>query len=264
MNLFLFSYDERSRGSKEISKGLNARRIRHAGSTFQGSKDKTVIIWGGTDIPDEVKKCTLVNRPEKIKTVVNKRGFFEKMKASENGPRIPPFTVTLKEAFEWARQGHQVVARTKLEAKSGAGIVFLDSSEDIGDWVSAPLYTQYIKKAEEYRIHIAFGEVIDAQKKVLRKVHPETGEPIDPKTVDFRVRNLANGFIFAKQNLDIPEDVLTQAKRAMKCSDLDFGGVDVIFNKTQNKAYVLEINSAPGLEGSTIDSYVEAFKRNLK
>lgn len=260
--IYLYSYDERSLGSKEISRGLKASRIRHHGSTFQGSPDKTVIIWGAREIPEEVAKCGLVNKPEALKRVINKRDFFKLMSESD-GARIPPFTTDPKEAVEWAKKGLSVVARTKLESKSGAGIVFLDDSDTLSDWLKAPLYTQYIKKAEEYRIHIAFGHVIDIQRKILRKTHPDTGEPIDPKTVDFRVRNLANGFIFAKQNLDVPSDVIYQAEKAMKKVKLDFGGVDVIFNKSQNKAYVLEINSAPGLEGSTVDSYVSAFKANL-
>lgn len=262
MTVFLFSYDERSLGSKELSRGLGCSRIRHTNSTFKGAPKHTVIIWGARTIPEEVAKCTLINRPELLERVVNKRDFFEMMNAPD-GARIPPFTTDSKEAFSWIKEGVVVVARTKLAAKSGAGIVFLDSSTDVDEWVKAPLYTQYVKKAEEYRIHIAFGEVIDQQRKILRKVHPDTGEPIDPKTVDFRIRNLANGFIFAKQGLSVPDDVFKQAKKAMVKSGLDFGAVDVIYNKSQNKAYVLEINSAPGLENSTVENYVKAFKARL-
>lgn len=261
MNLFLFSYDERSLGSKAISVGLGARRIRHSGSTFQGGPGKTVIIWGAREAPPEVMKCSLVNHPSLLQNIINKRDFFDLM--SKDGPRIPEFTSSTKTAIEWAKSGVQVVARTKLESKSGAGIVFLDSADNLSNWTNAPLYTKYVKKAEEYRIHIIFGEIIDIQKKVLRKTHPDTGEPIDPKSVDFRVRNLVNGFIFARQNVNPPADVLTQAKKAMQKSKLDFGAVDVIYNKTQDKAYVLEINSAPGLEGATIENYVAAFKRKF-
>jgi D-alanine-D-alanine ligase-like ATP-grasp enzyme len=44
---------------------------------------------------------------------------------------------------------------------------------------------------------------------------------------------------------------------------LDFGAVDVIYNRAQDKAYVLEVNTAPGLEGSTLDNYVEAIQKVL-
>ena len=42
---------------------------------------------------------------------------------------------------------------------------------------------------------------------------------------------------------------------------LDFGAVDVIWNEHESKAYVLEINTAPGLEGSTVEDYKEFFNR---
>jgi glutathione synthase/RimK-type ligase-like ATP-grasp enzyme len=49
----------------------------------------------------------------------------------------------------------------------------------------------------------------------------------------------------------------------MLASGLDFGAVDVIWNERQQRAYVLEINSAPGLEGTTIDDYVRYFGRQI-
>jgi len=39
---------------------------------------------------------------------------------------------------------------------------------------------------------------------------------------------------------------------------LDFGAVDIIYNEHEDKYYVLEVNSAPGLEGTTLEKYVEA------
>jgi len=40
---------------------------------------------------------------------------------------------------------------------------------------------------------------------------------------------------------------------------LDFGAVDIVYNENDNKAYVLEINTAPGLSGTTLEKYVEVF-----
>ena len=40
--------------------------------------------------------------------------------------------------------------------------------------------------------------------------------------------------------------------------------LDILYNQKYQKAYILEVNTAPGLEGdSTLVSYVEGFKRYL-
>jgi D-alanine-D-alanine ligase-like ATP-grasp enzyme len=44
---------------------------------------------------------------------------------------------------------------------------------------------------------------------------------------------------------------------------LDFGAVDVIWNAQKEKPYVLEINTAPGLEGQTIADYAAFFSGDL-
>ena len=84
-------------------------------------------------------------------------------------------------------------------------------------------------------------------------------EHADP---NWRIRNLANGFIYAREDVRPPECVTSVARRALDCIDLDFGAVDVIYNARQNRAYVLEVNTAPGVTGTTVDRYVDYF-RNL-
>jgi D-alanine-D-alanine ligase-like ATP-grasp enzyme len=76
------------------------------------------------------------------------------------------------------------------------------------------------------------------------------------------VRNHDNGFIFVRNDVKAPSSVEEQAVRAIKALGLDFGAVDIIWNDKQQKAYVLEVNTAPGLEGSTVDDYARGF-RNL-
>jgi D-alanine-D-alanine ligase-like ATP-grasp enzyme len=76
--------------------------------------------------------------------------------------------------------------------------------------------------------------------------------------VDWKVRNHAGGFIYSHQNIEVPHDVIEQALFAYYETGLDFGAVDVIWNEREGKAYVLEINTAPGLEGTTLTKYKEA------
>jgi glutathione synthase/RimK-type ligase-like ATP-grasp enzyme len=251
----VYPWKEESLGAKALSDGLGIKRLRHSGSTFVARPDDVVINWGASEIPNgDFKKGRLINTPTAIDRAADKLKFFQWVtKSPATAPRVPPFTPTLDVALDWVRKGSLVVARTKLRARSGTDIVFFENTDD---FVRAPLYTMYIKKKEEYRVHVAFGNVITVQQKVLRSDR-------DPSTTDFRVRNLSNGFIFKIHDLHTPDDVLLQAKKAMEASNLHFGAVDVIWNEHDAKAYVLEINTAPGIEGSTVAAYTQAFKQEI-
>jgi D-alanine-D-alanine ligase-like ATP-grasp enzyme len=75
------------------------------------------------------------------------------------------------------------------------------------------------------------------------------------------VRNLANGFVFQRNGIEVPEVVRQVARDTLLAVEgLTFGAVDVIFNERANRAYALEINTAPGLEGTTVDDYVTFFR----
>lgn len=257
MSVFIYPFHERSKSAFDISRAAGFKRIRREGSTFVGEKKHTIINWGCSDLSPETEKCgRIVNSTRAVRTSANKLSFFKK---TQKIARVPPFTADLKEAMGWVKQGILVVARTSLNGRGGSDIVFLD---DPSKFVECQLYTQYIKKRAEYRVHFAFGKVLDVQKKILRKTD-DAGNSIDTSTVDFRIRNHSNGFIFVRDGISPPSDVLDQAKLAFAASDLDFGAVDVIFNEHSGQAYVLEINTAPGLEGTTLENYISAFQANL-
>lgn len=253
---YVYPWNDRSQGAYSISKGLGIQRIRLENSTFTGSPDKIVINWGSSQLPPEVQKCRVINKMTPVNDASDKLKFFERMTRSKSGPRVPGFTSNLETASEWAAEGVTVVARTKLRSRSGNGIVFFDN---LKNFTEAKLYTKYIKKKEEYRVHVIFGKPVAIQQKVLRSTD-DAGSPIDPKTVDFRVRTASNGFVFQRHNLHTPQDVIAQALLAMESSGLDFGAVDIIWNEAAQQAYVLEINTAPGLEGQTIDDYIVGLK----
>ena len=54
-----------------------------------------------------------------------------------------------------------------------------------------------------------------------------------------------------------------EATAAVEALCLDFGAVDVVWNATKNKAFVLEVNTAPGVEGTTLEEYKEYFENVL-
>lgn len=254
MALFIYSYSPVSEGARNLKEALRIRKIRNERSTFQGGVRHTVINWGSTRVPAEVQKCRILNPPASVLDSANKLHFFRKISAA-NRDLLPPWTEDASEAMEWSAKGSSVCARKILNGHSAAGLVILDRTSP--KWEQAPLYTKYIKKEEEYRVHIVDGEVIDLQRKVLSKEKGESGE-----TINWKIRNHDNGFIYQRQGINPPDEVRRVAIAAMRASGLDFGAVDVIYNKS-GRAYVLEINTAPGLTGTTVENYANAFRRYL-
>lgn len=251
--MFIYSHNENSEGAKELARALHIRRIKHEKSAFIGGPKKTVINWGSHEIPEQVKACKVLNPPNLITLNANKLNFFQSMKGAKEPPRTPRWTTDPEEAKKWVAEEKTVVARKLLNASSGAGIHFMEFDRP-NSFVNAPLYTEYVKKKDEYRVHFMHGEIIDFQRKALR-------EGVHKDDVDWRIRNLDNGFVFVRGNVTLPEDVTRQANLAIAASTLDFGAIDLIYNHKESKAYVLEINTAPGLQGETVTTYAEAFKR---
>lgn len=251
--LHLYAHNPHSEGAAELAAALGIRRIRHEGSRYVGNPNKTVINWGsGAALPEAVARSRIINPPMRVAATSNKKRFFELL--ADTDARIPDWTDERNTARQWLGEGHKIVGRSVLNGHSGQGITIFDPRQHTAiDIPPLPLYTMYVPKRLEYRIHFAFGAVIDAQ----RKIRDPDREPRN-----WEVRNHENGFIFVRNNVEdnMPDDVLIQAHRCIERCGLDFGAIDIIYNESRNQAYVLEVNSAPGLTGQTIESYANAFR----
>lgn len=248
MNKYLYPYNKGSRGAKALAEALGIKRIKRQNSKFRGSKNKLVINWGCSSLPEQVKVCNIINKPEAVNIAGCKLKTFQKL--SENAIiNIPEFTQDKEVVKQWLGEGCTIVARTELRGHSGQGIVIFDNIDDI---VDAPLYVKYIKKTHEFRVHVFGNNVIDQQRKARKKDVPDD-------EVNWQVRNLAGGFIFMREGVDLPPEALAQAVEAVNTIGIDFAAVDIIYNQKKDEYYVLEINTAPGLSGTTLEKYKEAF-----
>ena len=242
-------YRAGSRGANELAQGLGGASLRLTGSRFVPRRGDVIINWGNTDPP--TFPCRVFNATG-IRSASNKLTFFNEV--SRVDPTIIPAFWTRREDIP--DDAFPVVCRTVLAGHSGEGIVIADTRDGL---VPAPLYVKYIKKQDEYRVHVGRETrpdgtvyvVIDVQQKKRRHDH---------ENPDFQVRNLANGFIYAREGVNPPDAVVDVAKRALACTVLDFGAVDVIWNARTQTAYVLEINTAPGITGTTVTNYVNFFR----
>lgn len=194
-----------------------------------------------------------LNGYERVSAAGNKLSTFRALEGKD-GIRIPEFTTDRSVATGWAGDGISVVCRTKLHGHSGDGIVLADSAEAV---VAAPLYTKYVKKQDEYRVHVAFGEVIDVQAKRKRR-----DVPADFAT-NYKVRNHHTGWVYCRENIQEPGELRGMAVATVSALGLDFGAVDIIYNAKRNECSVLEVNTAPGLTGTTVTKYADAFAKEL-
>lgn len=212
----------------------------------------TVINWGRSErrfngeyinIPEAV-----ANASDKLRTA--------KIFGNDGVPQ-PDYTQDREVAKGWIAEGYTVVCRKLLRASKGRGIELVAPREDgVARIPRAPMYTKYVKKADEYRIHVAFGEVVDAQMKKRRLEVPDD-------RVNWQIRNAHNGWVFARADVCPPRVVYTAAIAAVAALGLDFGAVDIGYNHKKGTPAVYEVNTAPGLEGTTLDTYYKAFVKRF-
>jgi glutathione synthase/RimK-type ligase-like ATP-grasp enzyme len=241
----IFSYNPHSASAKALAEGLGIKRIRHNNSRYRYQEGDRIINWGATN-PLEYAEGVYINDPQVVGLAADKLRTF---RLYEGHNLMPPFTTDIEVARQWSRDGIAVVCRTILRGHSGRGIVIAETEQDL---IPAPLYVQYIKKLDEYRVHIFQGDVIDVQRKARR---------VDVDNPNWQVRNHANGFVYQRNDIAPPPQVMENARAVMGMIGLHFGAVDVIWNAREERAYMLEINTAPGLVGTTLDNYIAAFRR---
>jgi glutathione synthase/RimK-type ligase-like ATP-grasp enzyme len=249
MKIRLEPYKLWSGGAKRL--GLRAGILRATQRQVDKHGDFDYIInWGSSE-----KRFggQYINDPTAVAVSSDK---LETAKVLGNfGVAQPPYTTDREVAQQWLTEGHSVLARTLLRASSGRGITLVSPDGDT-ELPKAPLYTMYIPKTTEYRIHVLGDKVIDTQEK-------KRSTEVDDDKVNWQIRNNCNGFIFARCDVVAPTCVTDNAVRAVSALGLDFGAVDIGYNTKRDKCRVYEVNTAPGLEGSTLDMYYAAFMETL-
>lgn len=265
--LVVVPYKTASASAKELTQAINQRypqlrsKLIKRDGNFKGNAQSVVITWGNTGRftnPGLGMARRFLNHPAKTSAAASKLSTFRLLDQAGN-VRIPAYTETVGVAAGWLQRGHKVVARFSLSAHSGAGIVIADANGTLyadenfrnRNFFSAPLYTTYVPKKDEYRVFV-FGNTAHFayHKKCARDV------PEDDR--QFMVRTHSTGWNFAKVEIDdVPAEVRTYAVNAVAALGLDFGAVDVGWNSTKKQATVYEVNSAPGIAGGTVGVFLD-------
>lgn len=257
-----------------------ARVLLGQGSLWSGRDGDLLINWG-TRV-DEVARlrgqATLLNQPGAVAIAGNKLTCLERL--NEENVSIVPFYRNINDALVHINDGGgRIYARTVLNGHSGEGIKLIlrrddpqarlqlpDNAHFTDDHlpreiVEAQLFTiGMVGNRWEFRAHVVRGEPVLIQKK-LRRTN-ENGEVDGGNPL---IRNLASGWVYSV-NADIPQDIrdgiTREAVLAVEALGLDFGAVDLIQPLNGGSPRVLEVNTAPGLEGeTTLKAYCDAFLR---
>ena len=245
----ILPYKMGSRSATALGEALGCRVLKLEGSRWRSRPNDTVINWGNNNPPQF--DCNVLN--SEVATATNKLQFFQRMYENEETRQFIPQFWTDRESIP--DEAFPVVCRTILNGHSGRGITIAD---DRASLVDAPLYVKYIKKQSEYRIHVGMTNEGPAIISEQRKVRDTSRE-----VTDWRIRNHDRGFIFQRRGIEIPQVVRDAATKCIEVIGLSFGAVDVIYNDRQGRVYLLEVNSAPGLEGTTVEDYADYFRSIL-
>ena len=245
------TYSINSKGLKSLKKELqnrgdNVLLVRHSRSRYVPSPSDLIVNWG---IPKKY-----FDHPHQLNK--NARNASNKLRA---------FNLMVRNGLRWTTDKEEAktfklcYAHINPYSSGGRGVRVVKpfEGEEVPD---APLYTKGIPNiAGEFRVHVFKGQVIDfAQKKKLRPEELEargiTHNPL--------IRNLEGGYIFAREGVELHPHVVQVSIEALEDLSLDFGAVDVVLSAYSDKGFVLEVNTAPGLQGSTIVKYANAIKEN--
>lgn len=246
MRIFIRPYKQSSKSALRLARGIGAKVFRLQNSKYKPRDTDVIINWGNkSPAPAEWSYKTVLNHP--LTMTRDKLHFYK-----THFDLVPPFS----ESYQWAEEfltkkgNPKIVCRSILSGMKGAGITIVS---DVKDLIESKVYMKYIKKKEEYRVHFFLGNVEFIQQKKKRK---EFENP------NYQIRNHDNGFVYCHKDVTVPEEVWRIIEEFLYVTDLDFGAIDIVYNKKNNKAYILEVNTAPGLSGNkTLQVYVENIKK---
>ena len=227
---------------KEDQTARRVLRVRRTSIKYKRRPSDCIVAWG----PTAPCQHTDQQQEQAKKVASDKLLSFQKFK--EAGVSIPEWTTDKAIAIAWNKE---YLARTLLRSHSGRGIVVVPAGQEPPN---ARLYVQYKKKKHEYRVHVFQSKIIDITQKKRKVGHENRNN---------QIRNHINGWVYARENIIEPEGIRSLALTACTALGLQSGAVDIIWNEKENKCYVLEINSAPGIEGTTCKKYTNEIIESL-
>lgn len=238
---YILPYNSHSHGAIMLADELDGKRLKLTGSTYSHKPENVLINWGNGNCPYPQALNANING------VINKVDFFKRLVGC---PYAPKAAFTQAAA---ANLSYPVVCRNTVEGHDGEGIKIAETAAQLSN---CHLYTEYVDKTSEYRVHLGRlpnGDVtiIVRQKKFKSQNFTGDGRIWTGPETKLEILNL------------IPNAVAKAAKEVFaKFPELTFGAFDIAYNNSEETAYVLEINSAPMMTAGTTSAYADFFRTN--
>ncbi len=241
MRIFVYPYQTASESAKLLADALDAKRIRLQNSTYTYKEGDLIVNWGNSNCP-----YPSLNSAEALKRSINKLSCFRYLRG-QGFDAIPDYWTAPEDI---PASAFPIFCRTEVEGHDGSGIKVAMCRDDL---VPAKLYTSQVY-GTEYRVTVFKGEVTDIQTKLTR-----SGVP----TLSDDVKTYANGWGFQRKPVEkhVEEIITALARDAINVLGLDFAGCDIVYDMMAQRAYLLEVNSAMGLEGGALDRFASAVLR---
>ena len=260
MSLYIYC-PRRSTGALELVRALEAVRLRRfdgidfwdKNRRLQLPKGSTVVCWG-SHLP-ELEGHKVINRMDKQ---------LNKQEEAYALQRAGVSTVTVVATSEGRMDAiNKIVSMGYIPRLNN----HVGGDDLLVKLKRCDYFVQKLDIVKEFRIHSFDGRSIRAGEK-----HPREGFTPVATAAEWKpnaglvhpwVRSFDGGWRIVYDGFQSTAPMRTLAHNAVKALGLTFGAVD-IGQLSNNKLVVLEVNSAPGIEGGTLAAYVRAFQRMIK
>ena len=261
-------------------------------------KNIPLIIGWGTKTKNQInlRKIPVINHPDKIHENRNKLKALQIMKKADIA--VPNFVladIVLNELKKTVNKVVKlpVVGRTEFH-QGGKGMWVCPTIGQVRSAIreGAKYFQDMIDIDKEYRVHVVNGEVIYVVKKVQRSeeemkkafvrkelerqkvLAKKSNDPFNEASVkivlerqasrmvvDHLIRSNTRGWKFSHVT-KYDKGLVTMSISAVKALGLEFGAVDCCID-ADDKVWIIEINTGPGLEESSLEAYINKFTKMI-
>lgn len=256
-----------------------------------------ILIGWGTKINEDVNlPCNVLNHPNYIRHNRNKLRSLEIMAEDQDlVSNISKFCTAnnVENLIQRQEMKFPLVGRTNFH-QGGKGFWLCLNKGHVNAAImdGAQYFQEYINIVDEYRLHVVFGKVIYAVKKVehpsedswikqrKEKIHDyaqKNNVELNEDTLDYALRRLfkevvlpdrivrsnRRGWKFSSVRLNaVSQPLKNAAIKSVETLSLDFGAVDCAVSE-EGTPYIIEVNSGPGLQGTSLEKYITAFNTKI-
>jgi len=266
--------------------GIKGGKTKPTGTTY-----KVVVGWGAKTKEDISFSAgvRVLNHPNAIRKNRNKLNALKMMADNDVNVGVYGAAKNIMTAINNGNIKFPLLGRTKFhQGGKGLWICLNKTQVKAARDEGAQYFREYQNITQEYRVHVCGGKVIYAQKKVTRSnmeeafvdqygkkiksVAEKNDVALDEDTLAYVLRRMAKyhptpdhivksnyrGWKFSRvTNNNLAKNLKDEAVKAVSALGLDFGAVDI--GKTEDGGVVvLEVNTGPGLEGSSLKAWKTA------